>query len=158
MRTKYLFAMTAAALLIPLAAYGAPNQTVTLTVPVDLSAIPYITQFSVQCWLMESADQGGIPNGAAFNRADVPVSNGEYHGSVKLPLTAPQGQTLWGYHCNLYLYASGEAGGFTPVAANDAKPSDPATHVAAPGTPLVTSIQAPFNGPSRVMHMPMLMH
>jgi len=156
MRAKHALASLAAAAFIFSGAEAlAANDTVTLTVPVDVSAMPYVATVSVQCMLLDTMDEQGF-GGPSFNRVDKPLANGEFHGSVSMSLTAAQGHAPVGYRCKLYLFAAGSSTGFIPVAPGDAIPSTPKEDIAAPNTPLVTMVQGTF-GPSRVMHLPGLM-
>ena len=157
MRAKHALAgLAAAAFLCSGAGAWAANDTVTLTVPVDVSAMPYIASVSIQCMLLDTMDEPGF-GGPSFDRVDKPLSGGEFHGSVSLTLTATQGHAPVGYRCKLYLFPAGGSTGFIPVAPSDATSATPQGEVAAPNTPLVTMVQGAF-GATRVIRMPVLTH
>ncbi len=140
-------------------ASAAGNQTVTFTVPVDLSALPYIETFSVQCWLWDTPPQHSDIDsvGPGHGRVDKPLSNGEFHGAVSVTAKALPGHSPKGYNCQLYLFSFGESMGFKPVPAEEALASTPPQHVAAPGTVTVTNVQGTF-GPKRGRPMLPLSH
>jgi len=152
--TSVLAALIAGALFA--AASLAEGQDVTVTVPVDISAMPYIKTFSVQCQLIQKPDQTELSNGAAHNRVDKPLVNGEFHGTVSMLLVAVWSQGYpppWGYRCNLLLFPKDNTSGFEPIAASAATASDPPEHVAAPGTSVVAMVQRGF-GPMTPVHTP----
>ncbi len=126
----------------------AEGKFLTVTVPVDISAMPYIETFAVHCTLLDSPD-GGLQNGPAHNRVDLPVVNGGFHGTVNMKLMAVWGPNNdppppWGYRCRLSRFPKDHTTGFTPIAPSAAGADTPPQHVAAVNTPLVTMVQAPF--------------
>lgn len=127
----------------PALAQPAQNHAVTLHVPVDISAMPYAKQFSVQCYL-SYADGGQM----GYQREDLPLAAGEFHGKVDMTLTAPdfrEGPTGW--FCDLFVFPSTTKPGFTPKPWGD--PSAPQSQYAAQGTTPVTHVEGTF-GPKTI--------
>lgn len=125
-------------------AHGQPqNHTVTLHVPVDISAMPYVKQISVQCYLSyaDGAQMG-------YEREDLPLAAGEFHGKVDMTLTAPdfrEGPTGW--FCDLFAFPSTTRPGFTPKPWGTAR--TPPDQYAAQGTTPVTHVEGTF-GPKTI--------
>lgn len=118
------------------------NHTVTLHVPVDISAMPYVKEFSVQCYL-SYADGGRM----GYQREDLPLAAGEFHGKVDMTLTAPdfrEGPTGW--FCDLFVFPSTTKPGFTPKPWGES--GAPQNEYAAQGTVPVTHIEGTFGSKS----------
>jgi hypothetical protein len=126
---------------IPAASSGnaAPNGTVDIAVPVQLSQIPSsFKSFSVQCSFRYVA--GGKGNGTEFARVDTPLGSGgdfsgTIHATLKIDSSAPS--SINGYQCDLYLFSN--TGGVKPGPAA----SDPQAQPRA-GTTFVGHVEGGF--------------
>ena len=140
-----LAAVLVAAILPATPSFAAPAaHTVEFTVPVDISAMPYVKAFTVGCRLTypSSVVLTSAQSGMANNRYDQALSGGEFHGKIKMSITAAEGPAPTGYKCEISLTPSDDSGGFTPVPSTET--SVPAEHRAAAGTPLVTTVNGSF--------------
>ena len=121
----------------------AQNHTVTLHVPVEITAMPYVKSISLQCHLSY-----GDGSHMAYERTDLPLAAGEFHGKVDMKLTAPdfrEGPTGW--FCDLFVFPSTTKPGFTPKPWGTA--GIPQNQYAAQGTVPVTHVEGTF-GPKTI--------
>ena len=144
LRTTIAFAAVAA--MLAATPSLADNRTITFTVPVDISAMPYIQSFTVECRLTYPSSAVLTPdiNAASLNRADRPLVGGEFHGTVAIKITAAPGPAPSGYTCGLGVTPKDGTGGFTPLAPNAGSSETPAEHLAAPGPVPVTMVKGAF--------------
>lgn len=144
LRTTMAFAAMAA--MLAATPSLADNRTVVFTVPVDISAMPYVQSFTVECRLtyLSSAVLTPDINAASLNRVDHPLVRGEFHGTVAVKITAAPGPAPSGYTCGLGVTPKDGTGGFTPLAPNSGSLETPAEHLAAPGTVPVTMVKGVF--------------
>jgi len=147
--------LLAAAVLPAVPALAAPPaHTVEFTVPVDISAMPYVKAFTVGCTLTYPASVvlTSAQSGMAYNRVDQALAGGEFHGKIKMVITAPDGPAPSGYRCQIGLTPSDDSGGFTPAPSTET--NAPAEHRAAAGTTPVTTVTGTFAAPAAQRRMP----
>lgn len=145
MRADKLALAIAAALIATPALAMPPNHTVTFTVPVSISNMPYVKAFTVGCQLTypEGTRLTSEMSGAAYGRADHDIVGGAFHGTVQITITALNGPAPNGYQCKLYVTPSDGSAAFQPL--DPAKyPGAPPEHLAAQGTSPVTEVSGHF--------------
>jgi hypothetical protein len=134
MRTRIAFAAGVVAAAVMGAGPARADQVVTFNVPVSLSHLySDVKSLSVQCRVNETAGPGGL----AFNRTDLPVTNGTFHGTVQVKVAIPDSMVsqakVW--TCLLYLFPAGCIPAFNSNV-NACKAKE--------GTQLVTEVSGPL--------------